>query len=96
MRTGPAFWSAKTANRHHRGANTLTYDEWQATREYDATGDDFGYDAPVYQYDAGFIVVDLLGGFAVTLPQRATVRFDALQGAEAHLWAEWCGPEING
>lgn len=73
-----------------------TFSDWQATRSYDETGDDFGYDQPVYQYEAGFIVVDLLGGFSVPLPQNDANYFEALADAEQFLWDEWCSSEING
>lgn len=76
----------------------MTFDEWLATRSERKTFTD--EDAGAYEghqgytYDAGFVCVSG-EGFMVPLPQTER-EFATLAEAEAYLWAEWCGPEING
>lgn len=86
----------------------MTLQEWRATRRYHKQlPDDMAPDCgqPGWEYDAGYIV-DMSAApvtndagerraFYVPLPQ-SDHGFTTLAAAEAFLWAEWCGPEING
>jgi hypothetical protein len=76
----------------------MNFQEWRNTSTYRTESDYITFESeygPIYEYEAGYIEVDLLGGFLVALSQSVD-RFDTLADAEAFLWREWCESELNG